>query len=128
MKRVFFLALIFIYLLGNTEIIQLIRLPMIFVHYQNHLKDNDKLDLFYFINSHYGESGDGINSDNTEENQMPFMYINHHISTIAIFSLSKLNIIPPVFKPLNTNYAEYLQSYTPDVYSLSLLRPPIFIS
>jgi hypothetical protein len=59
---------------------------------------------------------------------MPFMYINHHISTIAIFSLSKLNIIPPLFKPLNCNYAEYLQSYTPDVYSLSLLRPPIFIS
>ncbi len=128
MRRAFLLALLSIYLLGNTEIIQFIKLPMIFVHYHNHLKDNDKLDLVYFINSHYGEFGDGINSDNTEENQMPFMHVNHSISTMALISFLKLDILPPVFKPLNTNYAEYLQSFIPNVYYLSLLRPPIFTS
>jgi len=128
MRRVFFLTILLIYLLGNTEISELIRLPMIFVHYQNHLKDNGKLDLLSFIDLHYGAAGDGINSDNSEENQMPFMHINHNISTIAIVSLSKLKIVPPVFNSINTKYAEFALSYTPDVYSLSLLRPPIAIS
>ena len=122
------LTFMLIYLLGNSEISELIRLPMIFVHYQNHLKENSKLDLIYFMNSHYGEAGDGINSDNTEESQLPFMHINHNISTIAIIILSKITLISPVFKTLNTNYAEYIQFFTPDVYSMSLLRPPISVS
>ena len=128
MRRVFFLTLMSIYLLGNTEISQLIRLPMIFVHYQNHLKDNDKLSFIYFINSHYDAVGDGIDSDNTEESQLPFMHLNSNISSIAFLSLSKLTLIPPVFSSINTKYAEFSLSYTPDVYSLSLLRPPISIS
>jgi hypothetical protein len=117
-----------IYLIGNSDIIQLIRLPMIFVHYQNHLKDNSKLDFLYFITSHYDTAGDGVDSDNTEESQLPFMHLNSNISTIAFLSLSKLTLIAPVFNSINTKYAEYTQYYTPDVYSLSLLRPPISIS
>lgn len=117
-----------VYLLGNTDIIQLIRLPMLFVHYQNHLHDNGKLNLVYFITSHYDAAGDGIDSDNTEENQMPFMQISHNISNIASLSLTKLILVPPVLNSINTKYAEYTQSYTPEVYSLSLLRPPISIS
>jgi hypothetical protein len=128
MRRVFFLTLMSIYLIGNSDIIQLIRLPMIFVHYQNHLKDNSKLDFLYFITSHYDTAGDGVDSDNTEESQLPFMHLNSNISTIAFLSLSKLTLIAPVFNSINTKYAEYTQYYTPDVYSLSLLRPPISIS
>jgi hypothetical protein len=98
---------------------------MIFIHYQNHLEDNGKLGFIYFITSHYDAAGDGIDSDNTEENQLPFMHLNSNISTIAFLSLSKLTLIPPVFNSINTKYAEFDLSYTPDVYSHSLLRPPI---
>ena len=101
---------------------------MIFVHYQNHLQDNGKLGFVYFITSHYNVTGDGIDSDNTEESQLPFMHLNNNISSVAFLSLSKLTLTPPVFNSINTKYAEFALSYTPDVYSLSLLRPPIFIS
>jgi hypothetical protein len=128
MRRIILLTLMSIYLLGNTDIIQLIKLPMIFVHYQNHLNDNGKLDFVYFLTSHYDAAGDGVESDNTEESQLPFMHLNTNVSIIASLSLSKLILIPPFFNSINTKYAEYTVSHTPDVYTISLLRPPISIS
>ena len=128
MKRVFFLTFMSIYLLGNVEFAQLLRLPMIFVHYKNHLADNEKLDFVYFLSSHYDEVGDGIVSDNQEEDQMPFMQVNNHRTTICFVSFLKLKIASPLVKISKTNYSTFTLPYIPDVHSHSLLRPPIIIS
>ena len=117
-----------IYLLGSSEFIQLFRLPMVFVHYKNHLADNEKLDFFYFLSSHYNAVGDGIVSDNQEENQMPFMQINNHITTICFVSFLKLKLVSPLLKVSKNNYSTFKLYYIPEVYSHSLLRPPIISS
>jgi hypothetical protein len=124
----FFLTFMSIYLLGNVEFVQLLRLPMIFIHYKNHLADNEKLDFVYFLSSHYDELGDGNVSDNQEENQMPFMQVNNHITTICFVSFLKLKIASPLLKISKTNYSTFTLPYIPDVYSHSLLRPPIISS
>lgn len=128
MKRVFFLTFMSIYLLGSAEFTQLFRLPMIFVHYKNHLANNEKLDFLYFLSSHYDAVGDGVVSDNQEENQMPFMQVNHHISTICFVSFSKLKLASPFLKISKTNYSTFTLHNIPDVHSQSLLRPPIISS
>ena len=128
MRRVFFITFMSIYLLGSSEFIQLFRLPMVFVHYKNHLADNEKLDFFYFLSSHYNAVGDGIVSDNQEENQMPFMQINNHITTICFVSFLKLKLVSPLLKVSKNNYSTFKLYYIPEVYSHSLLRPPIISS
>ena len=128
MRRVFFITFMSIYLLGSSEFIQLFRLPMVFVHYKNHLADNEKLDFFYFLSSHYNAVGDGIVSDNQEENQMPFMQVNNHITTICFVSFLKLKLVSPLLKVSKNNYSTFKLYYIPEVYSHSLLRPPIISS
>lgn len=128
MRRVFFITFMSIYLLGSSEFIQLFRLPMVFVHYKNHLADNEKLDFFYFLSSHYNAVGDGIVSDNQEENQMPFMQVNNHITTICFVSFLKLKLVSPLLKVSKNNYSTFKLYYIPEVYSHSLLRPPIINS
>lgn len=128
MKRVFFLTFMSIYLLGSTEFSQLLKLPMIFIHYKNHLADNDDLDFVYFLESHYDEFGDGLSSDDEEESKMPFMQSSHNVSTICFVSFSTMKLKALFFFSLQSNCPVYTQGYTPEVHALSLLRPPSDIS
>lgn len=127
MKRVFFLTFISVYLLGSSEFIQLLKLPMIFIHYKNHLVDNEKLDFVYFLTSHYDEFGDGISSDDDEESKMPFMHTFTNTPVICFVNFSKINIKSLFYRTLEFNYPNYIQSYTPKLYPLSLLKPPSVI-
>ena len=127
-KKIFFITLLSIHLLGNTDFIQLIRLPMLLVHYQNHLKENNRLDLIYFLSSHYSLEGDGISSDDKEEKEMPFMQNNQRIINITLVNLSDLSLVPPSVKYLNTKHTIFKQFYISDIHTLSLLRPPIRLS
>lgn len=126
MKRVFFLTFMSVYLLGSAEFSQLLRLPMIFIHYNNHLADNDKLGFVYFLTSHYDEFGDGVSSDDEEESQMPFMRSVPTASAICFVYFSKVKLKSLFFRPLERNCPNYIQSYTPELHALSLLRPPAF--
>ncbi|MCF8451694.1 MAG: hypothetical protein K9G42_00750 [Pedobacter sp.] len=128
MKKILFITLLSVYLLGNTDLIQLIRLPMLLVHYQNHLKENSRLDLIYFLSSHYSAHGDGISSDDKEEKEMPFMQSNQRSINISLVNLSDLSIIPPSVNYIHTKYTIFQQFYISDIHTLSLLRPPIRLS
>lgn len=128
MKRVFFLTFMVIYLLGNAEFIQLFKLPVIFIHYKNHLANNEKLDFFYYLSSHYDAEGDGILSDNDEESKMPFMRSNHNMSTICFVNFSKIKLKALVISLIEQNFPKYIQGYSPELHALSLLRPPAAIS
>jgi hypothetical protein len=68
---------------------------MLLTHYQNHLKENSRLDLMYFLYSHYSLEGDGISSDDNEEQQMPFMQRNHRVINITLVNSGYLFLEPP---------------------------------
>jgi hypothetical protein len=101
---------------------------MLLTHYQNHLKENSHLDLMYFLYSHYSLEGDGISSDDNEEQQMPFMQRNHRVINITLVSSAYLFLEPPSGKYLLPNYTIFKQFYISDLHKLSLFRPPIFLS
>ena len=128
MKKTLFITLLSIHLLGNTDLVQLVRLPMILVHYQNHLKENNRLDLIYFLCSHYSTEGDGLNSDDSEEKQMPFMQYNLRSINIVPFNLFDLSISPPLHIDINVKYTAFKHTFISDIHFLSLLRPPISLS
>ena len=128
MKKILFITLFSVYLLANTDLIQVFRLPMLLTHYQNHLKENSRLDLMYFLYSHYSLEGDGISSDDNEEQQMPFMQRNHRVINLTLVNLSDLCLEPPSGKYLLPNYTIFQQFYISDLHKLSLFRPPICLS
>lgn len=125
MKKILFITLFSVYLLGNTDLIQVIRFPMLLVHYQNHLKENNRLDLIYFLSSHYSSEGDGISSDDKEEKQMPFMLKNHRTVNISLVNFFDLSIKPPSVNYIPSKHTIFQQFYISDIHTLSLLRPPI---
>lgn len=127
-KKILFITLLSIHLIGNTDFVQLIRLPMLLVHYQNHLKENNRLDLIYFLSSHYSSEGDGISSDDKEEKEMPFMQNNQRSITISLVNLTDLSLILPSVDQINTKHTIFQQFYISDSHTLSLLRPPISLS
>lgn len=128
MKRVFFLTFMFIYLVGSSEFIQLIKLPVLFIHYRNHLIVNDKLSFVYFLSLHYNSAGDGDVFDDGEESKMPFMRVNRFKSTICVVNFLKLKLELPLAKVSKSNYPNYLLKHISDVYFRPSLRPPISIS
>ncbi len=101
---------------------------MLLVHYKNHLKENNRLDLTYFLSSHYSLEGDGISSDNKEEKEMPFMQNNQRSINISLVNLSDLSIMPPVVNYIDTQHTIFQKFYISDIHTLSLLRPPIYLS
>jgi hypothetical protein len=128
MKRVFFLTFMSIYLIGSSEFIQLIKLPVLFIHYRNHLIVNDKLSFVYFLSLHYNSPGDGNVFDDGEESKMPFMRVNRSKSTICFVNFLKVKLELPLVKVSKSNYPNYLLKHTSDVYFRPSLRPPISIS
>lgn len=124
MKKVLIISLLAVHLLGNTDIIQLLRLPMLMVQYQNHLRDDDSLGLIDFVCSNYGK-GDGILFDDVEEKGMPFMRVNRTIFSTVILPFSKTPPLPPVTRFKSISHFEFTQLHIPEYYTLSLLRPPI---
>lgn len=127
MRKSLIISLLAVHLLGNTELFQLIRLPMLIVHYQHHLRDNAPLCLIDFIGLHYGK-GDGRTSDNNEERQLPFMRVNLSSFSIAIIPYSITSLPLAINKSIPFRFADFIDNYIPEYYTISLLRPPILFS
>ena len=123
MKKVLIISLLAVHILGNTDIIQLLRLPMLMVHCQNHFRDDDPLGLINFVCSNYGK-GDGIPFD-FEEKGIPFMRLNQTIFSIVILPFSKTPLLPPVTRFKSISHFEFTQLHMPEYYKLSLLKPPV---
>lgn len=71
MKSLLAIPLLIIYLLGNTELGQLVNLPELIQHYQeDHYRDH-KIDFIKFLVMHYC-SDDGTSADDNADNKLPF--------------------------------------------------------
>lgn len=70
MKRASAILFLWIYLLANTELHQLLRLPVFFVHYQEHRAENPEIGLLEFIVLHY--YGPDANITYGHDSELPF--------------------------------------------------------
>jgi hypothetical protein len=70
MKRACGILFLWIYLVANTELHQFLRLPVFFVHYQEHRVENPEISLLEFIVLHY--YGPDANIDYGHDSQLPF--------------------------------------------------------
>jgi hypothetical protein len=70
MKRACAILFLWIYLVANTELHQFLRLPVFFVHYQEHRVENPDISLLEFISLHY--YGPDANINYGHDSELPF--------------------------------------------------------
>ena len=86
--RVAFIIWVQAYLLGP----EFLKLPLLIVHYQEHLAEDDALDINDFLALHYADNGHE-EADHSGHEDLPF---HHHHSTLLDQSVAKVWMSDPV--------------------------------
>jgi hypothetical protein len=100
------------------------RLPVIFIHFAEHLEKNHSITLLGFLSMHYNGS-DAVDSDNEKDKQLPFKSpASGHITCFThpvhvAIELPGHNFSIPALR------AVFVPSFVPKEVHTSLLRPPI---
>lgn len=100
------------------------RLPVIFIHFAEHLEKNKAITLLSFLDMHYNGT-DSVDSDNEKDKQLPFKNpTSGHITSFthpvhAAIEISGQHISIPALR------AVFVPSFVPKEVHASLLRPPI---
>jgi len=94
MRKILVIGLVSIHLFGNTELVQVLRLPNLVQHYFEHCRIKPDLGFIEFMCMHYG-GDDGTDADNTHDQQLPCR--DAHNTTLAIS-----------FSPMTTSQPELL--------------------
>lgn len=120
--------LLTIYLLSATEFNQLLKLPVLVVHFQEHQQKNASISFFQFLQQHYGvdHADDG---DTERDNQLPFQ--SHDTcgsfqAPIYLF-LTFVPLTPNVTILLKEKTSFYSDSYLLSAYLDSIWQPPQFV-
>lgn len=125
MRKILVTALIGIHVFGNTEFLQLLKLPNLVHHYFSHARIKPGLSFTEFLFDHYG-GDDGTNADDDFDKQLPCH--NAQTNTIA-HVFSPMVADPPVLKDLpdpTRNYNSRLQPGISAEHVLLIIQPPRF--
>ena len=112
-----------IYLLGATELSQLLKIPLLIEHYTEHKLDNGNLSLLSFMYMHYvGDDGD--TTDEQKDQNLPFKSAHFQMQNTVVFSVFKYEL-PKIFVNNNRSVWPVMQSNSLSTIALgSLFRPP----
>lgn len=124
MKRQFAIFFLFTFLLTNTELHQLLRLPVLLVHYQEHRTLNAEIDFIEYILLHYTSSeGD---ADFARDQQLPFK--GQHACTEIIWNtadIPKSTFDISIKKSEDSgNYTSHYSEFFTSPSLLSIWQPP----
>jgi len=121
-STIFFLS---IYLLSTSEAHQLLKLPVVFMHFQEHRQEDKYLSLLQFLNMHYMH-GSPKDKDYDRDMQLPFKTTSCCLSTIttAYFPLHvQYTILAPILNSCKTpGFAK--PPFIPSSYLSKIWQPP----
>lgn len=89
-KKFFAISFFFIYLFSTTELHQLLKLPMLFEHYTEHLEENKQITLWQFFYIHYAMDH-GKDADHGKDMKLPFKSHDNCVTGIS-------NVYVPLFQ------------------------------
>lgn len=124
MRQFFAISFLIAYLLGNTEIGQVIRFPFLFSHYHQHKKTDSHISFIRFIQMHY-ITDDGTASDDNDDMQLPCHNIlQSHISSLFAPISDFVTGITLISVLQNTNHGGMLHIYKNTCYLNGFGQPP----
>lgn len=123
MKKTIVYILLGIFIIHNTPLDQVLKIPVLIAHYHEHQQANRNISIIQYLCMHYGGTDDNDN-DKDRDMQLPYKTVNiHTISFIPLvkFADIKFNDIQLaegiVYPLLNNNDM-------PDPALAALFRPP----
>ena len=127
MKKASAILFLTIYLLSTMAAQQLMKLPVVFQHYNEHKQEDKSISVLRFLAIHYLH-GSPKDKDYDRDMQLPFKTSGDCVSSIAIAFVSLIvpfTINKPVEITEKKNYI-VLDQYILSSYLASIWQPPKF--
>lgn len=122
-KKVAFILLL-ILLLNNTTIGQLMRLPVLVAHFNEHKQRDARISVFEYLSMHYWGT-DMDDQDDHRDNQLPFKRINILTPYASFIPIQRwLPLHEEYDLPVNTTYPSQDNYLLPNPVTGALFRPP----
>ncbi|MES2138757.1 MAG: hypothetical protein V4511_03560 [Bacteroidota bacterium] len=126
MKKLIAISFVFVFLYANTELHQLLKLPVLVHHYLEHHEEDNSASFAGFLYSHYNSEKSHSDNDHHDHHNLPFKTdcANVH-SSLAYTGHHQYSFqhTPPVSVKVNVVYNEIIYSSA----SLSnIWQPPKF--
>ncbi len=123
MSRIIAIIFLSLHLLTNTELCQLVKIPVLLSHFKEHKAENNHLTLLGFLQMHYFN---GNPHDNTDM-ELPFKtttvaLIIHNCPSAPVPSITAVPSSPT--QELQLNFNEYYSNYLPSVCNKDIFQPP----
>lgn len=100
MRTILLYLILFVLLLSPSTIHQLIKVPFLLTHLDQHQQKDQSLGLFEFLAMHYW-GNDLDDDDDAQDRQLPFKTTDNHTCVALIFLLPKpLQLHNPTSKQL----------------------------
>jgi hypothetical protein len=108
--------------LNNITYNQMLKVPVLVQHYQEHHQRDRQVGLLDFLSMHYW--GNDINDDDAErDNQLPFKHLDDNSVHTVLYSSSKpFTVILVVYH--KTDFPTIKDHFIPDPALNALFRPP----
>ncbi len=122
MKNITTILFLALYLLSATEAHQLLKIPVVFQHLNEHKKEDKNISLLQFLAMHYLH-GSPKDKDYDRDMQLPFKTAGDCVATVtpAFVPVSvELSIEPPVILSSREDFTR------PDQFILSAYRSTIW--
>jgi hypothetical protein len=125
MRQFLAISFLMIYLLGNTEFGQVLKLPKLWGHYHQHKKTDSHISFIQFLQMHY-IGDDGTSSDNNDDMQLPCHNILNSCISSLFAPISYFNIGVIMNSPVDeiTIYGGMIYIHDNAGYLNSFRQPP----
>jgi hypothetical protein len=98
LKKLIAISFLFVFLTANTELHQLLKLPVLIHHYLSHHQDEQDKSFLHFLSDHYSSTPEHSDNDHHEHDNLPFKTndcATAHVS-IAFVNLTPFTISRPI--------------------------------
>jgi hypothetical protein len=125
-KKLFSLSFLTIYLFSTTQFCELLKMPILIEHYQEHKQENQALSLLGFLEMHYAH-GSPKDADYDKDMKLPFKSCSpSSISTISFYTpFPEFKQQPPLvyYENEQQQFSDYSFSYSSSFLS-TIWQPP----
>lgn len=125
MKRAIVLPLLIAFLFANTELHQLLKLPVLMHHFIEHRHQNQQESLFLFLIEHYNDNSSHCNDNQNDHKNLPFK--THDCatmhSTVVFNTISSFVIEEPISISLKVSALKD-KLFVPSTFLFNIWQPP----
>jgi hypothetical protein len=124
MQRYFSFFLLSLYLFAATEAYQLLKLPLLAMHFVQHCKEDPDMTLAAFLDMHYADEM-VYDDDWQDDMQLPFKTCQHaELGALATIRPELLILPAPLIHENSGTYSHLLPALYSNIKVTKIFQPP----